>query len=46
MIAGSGSIGMICMWDLHNGGDNISEYLDLKDGYIKMGAHIGVGLYS
>lgn len=46
MIAASASVGMICMWDLQNGCDNISEYLDLKDGYAKMGAHIGIGLYS
>lgn len=34
------------MWDLQNGCENISDYLDLKDGYTKMGAHIGIGLYS
>lgn len=33
LIAASGSIGMLCMWDLENGSEHIAEYLDLKDGF-------------
>jgi len=33
LIAGSASIGLLCMWDLEKGSEHIAEYLDLKDGY-------------
>jgi len=36
---------MIDLWDPDQGATDISEYLDTKDGFTKMGACIGVGLY-
>ena len=36
---------MLDLWDPDEGAAHITEYLDTKDGYTKMGACIGVGLY-
>ncbi len=46
MAAASASVGMINLWDIDNGTGKISEYLELKDGHVKMGALIGIGLMN
>jgi len=46
MATASASVGMINLWDIDNGTGNISEYLELKDGHVKMGALIGIGLMN
>ena len=37
---------MLYLWDIENGSENILNYLNLSDGFAKLGACIGVGLYS
>lgn len=38
------SLGMIFLWDSDGGAAELSEYLDLKDSYGRMGAQIAIGL--
>lgn len=45
-IAAAGSIGLINLWDQENGTKKITDYLEVKDGYLKSGACIAVGLYN
>lgn len=42
--AATASIGMIFMWDQASCSEFISEFLELKDGYARLGAGIAVGL--
>lgn len=42
-ISATASLGMIFMWDI-TGGNEIMDYLELKDSYAKMGACIAIGL--
>lgn len=45
-ISASASLGLTFLWDFGGGADQLSDYLDIKDGYLKMGACIGIGLYN
>lgn len=40
----SASIGLINMWDFSSCSNTISEFLDLKDGFTKAGALLGLGI--
>lgn len=40
----SASIGLINLWDFESCSENITDYLELKDGFTKAGALIGLGL--
>ncbi|EGR33984.1 hypothetical protein IMG5_028540, partial [Ichthyophthirius multifiliis] len=46
LTAATASLGVINMWDAEKGNDHMSEYLNMSDGYGKMGALIGIGLFS
>jgi len=37
---------MIFLYDPSGGANNISDYLELTDGYARMGASIAIGLYN
>ena len=43
-MAATASLGMIYLWDINGCSSKISDYLDLKDGWHKAGACIGIGL--
>lgn len=42
-VSATASLGMIFLWDI-TGGNEIMDYLELKDSYAKMGACIAIGL--
>jgi 26S proteasome regulatory subunit N1 len=42
--AATASIGMVNLWNIEEGINNVSDYMDLKDGFAKAGACIGVGI--
>lgn len=44
MVAATASIGMIFMWDQASCSEYISEFLDLKDSYARLGAGIAIGI--
>ncbi|CAD8208266.1 unnamed protein product [Paramecium octaurelia] len=44
-IAAVASIGLVNLWNIDNGTEQISEYFDLSDIYTKAGACIGLGLF-
>jgi len=44
VMAATASLGMIYLWDINGCSSKISDYLDLKDGWHKAGACIGIGL--
>lgn len=46
IMAATASIGLIHLWNIDTCNEAISDYLDMKDGYAKAGACIGVGLAS
>jgi len=46
MITATASLGLIHLWDVDCGLANISEYLDLSDGFSKQGALIGIGMMN
>eukprot|EP01017_Pseudomicrothorax_dubius_P046408 TRINITY_DN8170_c0_g2_i4.p1 TRINITY_DN8170_c0_g2~~TRINITY_DN8170_c0_g2_i4.p1 ORF type:complete len:750 (-),score=243.54 TRINITY_DN8170_c0_g2_i4:172-2421(-) len=43
-VAGTGSLGLIHMWDIEEGSTSITDYLNLKDGFARMGACIAIGV--
>jgi len=45
-ISATASLGLTFLWDTDGGAKEIVDYLDLKDGYARMGACIAVGLYN
>ncbi len=45
-ISVTASLGMIFLWDIDGGAKEISDYLEIKDSYARMGACIAVGLYN
>lgn len=44
ILAATASVGMINLWNMEESNSAISDYLDLKDGWAKAGACIGVGI--
>lgn len=44
ILAATASLGVIHLWDFDGCSDSINDYLQLKDGFAKAGACIGVGL--
>lgn len=44
IMAATASLGLIYLWDINGCSSVISDYLDLKDGFAKAGACIGIGL--
>lgn len=44
ILAATASIGMINLWNVEESTSAISDYLDLKDGWAKAGACIGIGI--
>lgn len=46
IMAATASLGMIHLWDVDGCTEAISDYLDVKDGYAKAGACMGLGLAS
>jgi len=44
IMAATASLGFIYLWDINGCSSKISDYLDLKDGFHKAGACIGIGL--
>lgn len=44
-IAAVASIGLVNLWNIDNGTEQISEYFDLSDVFTKAGACIGLGLF-
>lgn len=42
--AATASIGMVNLWNIDDGINNLADYMDLKDGFAKAGACIGVGI--
>lgn len=43
LISAAASLGMIFMWDPEGASKHINDYLELTDGYAKMGACLAVG---
>jgi len=46
LTAATASVGMITMWDPDNGAQEINTYIDTKDGHMKEGACIGIGILN
>lgn len=46
ILAATASLGLIYLWDVDACTDVISDYLDVKDGYAKGGACMGLGMAS
>ena len=46
IMAATASLGLINLWDIDGCTEAISDYLDVKDGYAKAGACMGLGLAS
>lgn len=44
IMAATASLGLIFLWDFHGCSSAISDYLDMKDGWAKAGALLGIGL--
>lgn len=44
IMAATASLGLIFLWDFHGCSSAISDYLDMKDGYAKAGALLGIGI--
>jgi len=44
LTAASASLGMLFLWDPSGASNHINDYLELTDGFTKMGACIGLGL--
>ena len=44
LLAATASLGMINLWNVEESTSSISDYLDLKDGWAKAGACIGIGI--
>lgn len=44
ILAATASLGLIYLWDVEGCEEAIADYLDLKDGYAKAGACIGIGI--
>lgn len=44
LTAAAASLGLLFLWDPSGASNHINDYLDLTDGYSKMGACIGLGL--
>lgn len=44
IIAATASLGFVYLWDINGCSSVISDYLELKDGFAKAGACIGIGL--
>ena len=46
MASVTASLGLIFLWDIDGGTKEIGQYLDLKEGYAKLGACIAIGLFN
>ena len=45
-IAATGSLGMIYMWDIDGGANEVAEYINTQDGFVKSGAYMAIGLFN
>ena len=44
LLAATASIGLINLWNNEESSNNLSDYFDLKDGWAKAGACVGIGI--
>ncbi|KRW98942.1 Armadillo-type fold [Pseudocohnilembus persalinus] len=44
LTAATASVGLVTMWEPDNGSEEINKFIDVKDGYMKEGACIGLGI--